>query len=318
MYTINNRCLISIVAVSILLLSDKAVLFAGENATDIRFDAIDRKFVSAMDNHDAAGAKTLAYQMIALKPKCPRGLRNLCFADEALHNYKAAIADINAALKLQKDDPRYLCLRARIYAESDQDNLAKLDFEKAITTDHESADFYRQAAFSLERLEDYESAFAAIQKALKLKPDNGDIQKIAGRVLERLKRPQEAEEHLRKACLLMPGKSEPLRYLAMVHVQLKRPDAVVADTTGAIKAGDVRGMNLVELYRVRAEALTTLGRLQEARQDYDHCITLSPLQRSLFQARARLNQKLGDAKGADRDLAKVKSLDSSLQPFNGF
>jgi tetratricopeptide (TPR) repeat protein len=320
MYIISDRAIIhiSIVLASIFLLSDKAIVLAGDSAADVRFDAVGRQFDQALKQHDVQAAKRLAYEMISLQPDQTRGYKSLCYVEDQLHNYKGAIAAISRALQVEKDNPKCLRIRARVYAESDQDNLAKLDYHKAVMANGESADFYGRIALDLERLDDYEGALTAIQKALKLSPDEGDLEKTAGRLLGRLNRLQEAGEHLRKACRLSPGESEPWRDLATVDAQLKRPDAVVADTTSAIKLGQTRGMHLVDLYRLRAESLTTLGRFSEAKEDYDRCIKISPLQRTLFQARANVNQKLGDVKAADQDLAKMKSLDKSIQPFNGF
>jgi tetratricopeptide (TPR) repeat protein len=320
MYIISDRAIIHILIVlpSILFLSDNAVVLAGDSAADVRYDAVGRQFDQALKQHDARVAKRLAYEMISLQPDQTRGYKNLCYVEDQLRNYNGAISAISKALQLEKDNAKCLRIRARVYAESDQDNLAKLDYHKAVMVNGESADFYGGIAVALERLDDYEGALTAIQKALKLSPDEGNLEKTAGRLLGRLNRLQEAGEHLRKACRLSPGESEPWRDLATVDAQLKRPDAVIADTTSAIQLGRTKGMRLVDLYRLRAESCTTLGRFQEAKEDYDRCIQISPLQRTLFQARANVNQKLGDVKAADQDVARVKSLDKSIQPFNGF
>jgi len=144
------------------------------------------------------------------------------------------------------------------------------------------------------------------------------LQKMLGRVLRELNRPAEAEGHLLNAIKLRGADDDILTNLALVHQALKRPLAVIDDINKVTADQDQRSVKLVDQYLMRARAYKSLGRYAEARRDFDRCIEIQPLQRKLYQGRLEISQKMGDKEGIARDTAKLKSLDKTIQPFNGF
>jgi tetratricopeptide (TPR) repeat protein len=307
-----------IASILVLILSSPAPASAADSKLNQEFDAVNKQFDQAFEKHQLELSERLARQMILLKPKNTRGYKNLAYVQEAKRDYKTAADTVSEALKFGSDRAKCLAIRGRIYAENDQDNLARADYTDAIKIDNQDASTYSSEAFGLERLDDYEGAYIGIQKALKHGAKDGRSYKIAGRVAQHLNLPHEAITYFLKAQELLPGESESLRDLAELHTTLKQYDNVIADATAAINIADVRGMQMVGVYRLRGQAYGRLGHYKEALADYDACIKISPLQHRLFQERADIKRKMGDTAGADQDLAKMKSIDGSIQPFNGF
>jgi len=297
------------------------LLFSAAEAresSDPEYDKLNKEVDAALKKHNGDLARIKAAQMIERQPESGRGYRQLARAEEQLHNYKAALVAINKALALGKDNRKCLLIRAKIYVENDQDNLARIDYRQAGKEERQSTEYYCTIAFALERLEDFEGALDTLQRAMEVQPDNGDLQKMLGRVLRELNRPAEAEGHLLNAIKLRGADDDILTNLALVHQALKRPLAVIDDINKVTADQDQRSVKLVDQYLMRARAYKSLGRYAEARRDFDRCIEIQPLQRKLYQGRLEISQKMGDKEGIARDTAKLKSLDKTIQPFNGF
>ena len=311
-------CLAAVLCLSAALAAILACPGGAKESADPIFDRLNREADAAIKKHNGELAKIKAEQMIERHPDSSRAFRQMARAQEQLHNYKAALVAINKAIAMGKDMRRCLIIRAKIYVENDQDNLARIDFRQVGKEEGQNADYYCGIAFELERLEDFEGAFVTLQRAMLVEPESGDVQKMVGRVLRELNRPAEAEEHLLNAIKLRGADDDILTNLALVHQALKKPLAVIADIDKVTADQNQRSEKLVDQYLLRARAYTSLGRYAKARRDYDRCIEIKPLQRKLYQGRLEISQKMGDKGAIARDTAKIKSLDKSIQPFNGF
>jgi Flp pilus assembly protein TadD len=94
---------------------------------------------------------------------------------------------------------------------------------------------FHELGYAYSRLEMYDDALTAVNKAIELKPDYAEALGNLGYVQLQRKRPSEAEEPLLKAIKLNPNCEGCHANLAWVYHHLRQPDKAKAELTEAIR-----------------------------------------------------------------------------------
>lgn len=125
---------------------------------------------------------------------------------------------------------------------------------------------------SLRAVGDVQAARTACQRATELMPDNGMAWFNLANTLRDLQETEAALAANLRAESLMPGTPEILNNQGVLHTEAGRPDAAVAvfDRLLAAKA------DFADAHTNRGNALQRLGRLGEARKDFEAALALQP------------------------------------------
>ena len=224
-------------------------------------------------------------------------------AKAALGDHDKAIADFDAAIRLNPETAiNYLDrgLAREVLGEKD---AAKADFEEATRINGDLAKNYYEEGRGKNRGRAYEAAMASFDKALRLNPEYAAVysnralsQNALGRRELRRENPEKAKYHLRGA---------------------------IADCTEAIRlspkykgAYNNRGLAKYRLGQAEADC----GNSQEAEchyqaaiADLDKAIQLNPKYVKAHRNRGYVKEKLGQQEAAEADFEKAKVLDSAAQ-----
>ena len=148
--------------------------------------------------------------------------------------------------------------------------VAEAHYRESLAIEPQPA-IYNDLGFVLERLGMPEDATAAYRKALELDPASASAHYNLGSSLARSGNYAEAEKHLRTALESSPN-TQTYTGLGIVLRQQGRMDQAVASLQAAIEADP----NNAIAHRELAEALTSLGRMDEARRELERARALSP------------------------------------------
>jgi tetratricopeptide (TPR) repeat protein len=148
-------------------------------------------------------------------------------------NYKTAISLYNKALKSRKNDVSIYQLRAKTRLVMSQPKAALTDLNKAVALNGNDPTNYELRARAFEALENYKKEKLDLDRLLTL------TQPSAVNLLWR----------------------------AHISAELKKMKDVVADCDQALSLGLPERKDLIDLYKLRAQAYKKLGRKQEATRE---------------------------------------------------
>ncbi|MDE0399189.1 MAG: tetratricopeptide repeat protein [Candidatus Poribacteria bacterium] len=224
-------------------------------------------------------------------------------ARAALGDYDKAIADFDAAIRLNPETAiNYLDrgLAKEVLGEKD---TAKADFEEATRINGDLAKNYYEDGRGKNRGRAYEAAMVSFDKAIRLNPKYAPVysnraisQNDLGRRELRRENPEKAKYHLQGA---------------------------IADCTEAIRlspkytaAYNNRGLAKYRLGQSEVDCGNSQeaeGHYQAAIADLDKAIQLNPKHVKAHRNRGYVKEKLGQQAAAEADFEKAKALDSAAQ-----
>ena len=224
-------------------------------------------------------------------------------ARAALGDYAAAIADFDAAIRLNPETAINYLDRGLAREALGEKDAAKADFEEATRKDGDLAKHYHKEGCGKNDGGAYESAIASFDKAIRLNPEYTSVysnralsQNRLGRRALRRENPEEAKCYFHGA---------------------------IADCTEAIRLNP----KYTAPYNNRGVAKHRLGQLESdsgnsqtaeehyhaAVADLDKAIQLNPKYVRAHRNRGYVKEKLGQQEAAEADFEKAKALDSAAQ-----
>ena len=222
-------------------------------------------------------------------------------ARAALGAYDNAIADFDAAIRLNPETAMSYLDRGFARDALGEKGAAKADFEKATQIDGDLAENYYKDGRGKNDGRAYEAAMDSFDRAIRLNPEYASAysnralsQNALGRRELRRKNPEKAKYHLQGA---------------------------IADCTEAIRlnpkytaAYNNRGLAKYRLGQSESDC----GNSQEAERHYqaaiadlDNAIQLNPKHVKAHRNRGYVKEKLGQQEAAEADFEKAKALDSA-------
>ena len=179
----------------------------------------------AVDRGDAASIETSAHNVIDAFPETPHAaeaLRSLAALAMQQQQFEQARLYADAALSIDRDDPRNLLLNARVLHALHRDDEAVKLLNNGIEKSPQNADLYRlQAVILLEYL-DVDRALQAAQKAHEISPSDCAVQIVYADALFASKNFAESAstyESARSQCKLSEKSLQNLAKLYEVHTQ---------------------------------------------------------------------------------------------------
>ena len=224
-------------------------------------------------------------------------------AKAALGDYDKAIADFDAAIRLNPETAINYLDRGLAKEALGEKDAAKADFEEATRKDGDLAKYYYEDGRGKNDGRAYEAAMDSFDKAIRLNPEYAPVysnraisQNDLGRRELRRENPEKAKYHLRGA---------------------------IADCTEAIRLSPkyTAAYNNRGLAKYRfGQAESACENSQEAENHYqaaiadlDKAIQLNPKHVKAHRNRGYVKEKLGQQEAAEADFQKAKALDSAAQ-----
>ena len=224
-------------------------------------------------------------------------------AKVALGDYDEAIADFDAAIRLNPETAINYLDRGLAKEALGEKSAAKADFEKATQKNGDLAENYYKAGRGKNDGCAYTAAIASFDKAIRLNPEYASVysnralsQNALGHRELRRENPEKAKYYLRGA---------------------------IADCTEAIRlnpkyTGAYNNRGLAK-YRL-GQSESDCGNSEEAERHYraaiadlDKAIQLNPKHVKAHRNRGYVKEKLGQQEAAEADFEKAKALDSATQ-----
>ncbi len=216
---------------------------------------------------------------------------------------KAALADLEAALKLDPSDADAYLERGLIEAKQGQADPAKADYAKSVSlAPNLAATWFNEAtAFHHER--GFAPALRAIDKVMVLTPDDPVAHNERGVLQAMLGHGDEALAEYDKAIALKPDYPEAFYNRGLVEEDQGKYQPAVDDFSKLIRLKS----NYAPAYESRGLDRFALGDFKGAADDFERGLALDPsvdLYRVLWLHLARARQNIPDADELDRNLSR--------------
>ena len=219
-----------------------------------------------------------------------------------------ALADLDAALKLDPMDKQALSYRGDCYRWLGRHEQALADFNRAIELDRDYALAICKRGEAHALLGRYDEALTDFDRAIELNPsydwaiaERGQVYSLAGRY-------EEALADLDRAIELNPQLDWAITERGEVHRLAGRPDQAIADFNRAIELNP----DFAEAIAGRGETHRLADRPEEAIADFNRAIELDPGYAWVIASRGQANRAAGRLDQAISDLDRAIELDPEL------
>ena len=234
----------------------------------------------------------------------------LCASDGA--DVQAAIAACTRLLEQagigERDRVRWYAARAEHRLRGKQPAQMRADLDRALQLAPDDVALrLRRVAANVE-LQDYPAAEADARKAASLDPKSALAQVFLGGALEKQSRFADALPHYDRAVQLAPGAATPYDARCWGRAMAGDFDGAKSDCDHAL-ALDANAHNALNS---RGYVHYRAGRFAESIRDYDAAIAAAPDIASSWYVRGLARRALGDAAGADADIAKALQLEPNV------
>jgi tetratricopeptide (TPR) repeat protein len=190
-------------------------------------------------------------------------------------NYDGAIADLEAALKLQPNDVNFLLAAGDIYREKNMDREAVNVYEKAAQLNPNNADLHYFMALSYARMGDFVNQGVAGLKAIQKNTRYlGESWYLVGNSFQRERKFNESAEAYERAVSAKPQLVDAFNSLSQVYQILNR----YSDAVDAAKRGLANHPNEGSLYTNLAWYYSLMDRHMDAIAAGKKAVALSPNQ----------------------------------------
>jgi len=155
-----------------------------------------------------------------------------------------------------------------------------------------------------------ENSIREFRKALKADPQNVFIRiKLAVRYMHGENYPAAIDE-LQAACKLRPDMAEPHALLSLVYYLLEEPDKAIQEYESALSAVAENKPDDAEISGSLGRLYLYRGKLEQAEQVFRKTVSLSPSSWEAHYYLGDIHYRLGDKKGAEKELVKAIALNA--------
>jgi tetratricopeptide (TPR) repeat protein len=256
---------------------------------------------------------------LALDPGDATALQLRGAALSALDDEDAAIADCTRALEIDERNAEALVTRAGAHASLEAYDDAIADIDRALEIDPASPDARIVMAGVRLAQERLEEAAAELEIALAANPDRGMGVILSALIHSLRDEPSEALAVCERARTLLPESGYPYWAVAGAHLALGEAEALLADLDTAV-AVDPDFMTLIAGSRAadtvptwRGLAYNSLGRHDDAVQEFDRALALAPRSVAALTGRAIALMALERWDSALGDVSRGLEIDPSSE-----
>ncbi|MBZ0309449.1 MAG: tetratricopeptide repeat protein [Anaerolineae bacterium] len=210
---------------------------------------------------------------IELNPEIPKYYRNRSLALSGLKRNEEALADDRKGLEMEPDSPRVWSSYGMTLLALERFEESKQAVEKALELRPNEAHYYYQLGVIASRAGSLEAALEAYTKALSLAPDDADIDSGRRLVLGRLGRYDEVLAEINHEIKKNPRKGGAYITRSLINFYMERYEDAVKDATMALERGQA---SQPAAYYNRAIAHWKAGQADQAKLDLLNAIRLMP------------------------------------------
>jgi len=234
-----------------------------------------------------------------------RGLAYLSKKD-----YDHALADFNAAIKIQPNAGLAYFNRASVYALKENSDLAIADLNQVIQLQPDALTYMKRGSNYFFK-GDYDLAIADLNQAIKLQPDLVSAYKIRGVIYDGKGDYNSAISDYSQAIKLKSDDSESYLNRGLSYSSLGDYDRAIADYNHAIQLKP----NDAQSYNSRGISYKKKGNYDQAIADYNQAIKLKPDYAWAFNNRGNVYQRKADYDRAITDYNQAIKLQSDEGGF---
>ena len=221
-----------------------------------------------------------------------------------LGDYEAAIADFDAAIRLQPNNTLAYCGRGFAKEGLGQYFAAISDYDTAIRLQPDYADAYYSRGNAKSNLGQHFAAIADYDMAIRLKPDDAYVYHHRGDAKRRLGQYHTAIADFSTTIRLKPDDAFAYCIRGYAKSKLEQYHAAIADFSTAIRIQP----DYAFAYYSRGSAKSSLGQPYAAIADYNTAIRLKPDDASAYYIRGITKARLGQYGKARLDLRSAWNL----------
>ncbi len=230
-------------------------------------------------------------------------LRALVYHD--LKQSDLAILDFNQAIRIKPDDFLTYFGRGMAYAHLNKRDHAIEDFTQTIKLNPEYSSAYFQRGSINDILGESEKAIADYNQAIRLTPNDALAYRTRGMIYSDLKRYDLAIEDYGQAIRLNQGDTEAYFHRGKTYVELQRLDRAIADFNHAIRLDP----NYARAYRYRGLAYYDLKQFDSVIADLSQAIRIDPKNAASYFNRGNAYKFLNMTDQATADYDEAIRLD---------
>lgn len=196
--------------------------------------------------------------------------------------------------------------RGECYRHLEQDGKAKADLDEAIKLDAANGKAFFSRAMYFEDKEQKHEALADFDKAIEAEPQNTEYMGYRAKLLENMDELQKAIQGYSRILKINPKLSWAYIDRGQVYMSASLPAKAVEDFSSAISMSPQNSDN----YEMRAKAFVESKNYSKAIEDYTKVITLAPQYTGGYLGRAEVYKLMEGAKSAKaaQDAAKARNL----------
>ena len=187
--------------------------------------------------------------------------------------------DYDQALKIEKDKPDYLRMRAQYYYSHDQFEPALADVDHALEVESDDAATHELRGLILLGLERFDDALASFDQAGKLAPEAILPYEHRAELYRQQGNLDKAVDQLTKALELSPNNSSTMLLRATLYFQLGKADLAIADVEEVIR----HQPQSLQAHLMRAELYAATDRVDQAIEQLERLARFAPGQTQLWQ-----------------------------------
>jgi tetratricopeptide (TPR) repeat protein len=218
---------------------------------------------------------------------------------------KLAIADLNMAVTLSKNDPTYLIARAKFKDDHYFDDLgAVADCDLAIQQDPTNAEYYCQRARPYYDLEDFSAVLENCDKALELDPNHTQALILKANVLDMFEQVDEAKMLYRKAISIDPADYDGYKQLSITEYAHGNKIGAKSILEEYLNLGYVHP-DIIERH---GKILADLKDFKGAYADFSRLIQMDPSNPTNYYLRGLVNDSLNNQEAACIDMLEADKL----------
>lgn len=260
-----------------------------------------------MGNLEAA--KKEFEKVIELAPNSSYGYNGRGTIYMGLDDYQNAMNDFNKAIELNPNSIKDYLNLGGLYHYSGRNDLALREMEKAIQLDPDYGGSYEARGALYNSMGMYDKAILDFKRALKLNSESGEAYDGLGFAYDGLKNDDLALKYYGIAIEKSPKYFPAYENRANLYHRLNKEDLAIKDYSQVLALRP-----RAAVYNNRGVAYAESGLYQQALDDYNTGLTLSPDMAMLYYNRALVYQKMGKAAEADADFTKYKELTGKDSP----
>jgi tetratricopeptide (TPR) repeat protein len=246
---------------------------------------------------------------LELRPEQPRFHRWRGLTFQAMRRYDDAVADLTRSIDLDQSSAQAFAQRGVTYRLMGRDEEAFADLGRAIGLDPENDWYYAQRGITYQIAGRYEESLADLGRAIALDPAEAANFRLRGVTFQLAERYEESLADLDRAIELDPADEGGFAERGYTRHLMGRHDEAFADFGRAIAIDGDQSWT----YALRGSAYRSLSRYEEALADLDRAIELNPDNEWVIAERAATCRALDRHEQAIADFDRAIELDPDYQ-----